>query len=300
MGVAEEVAPGVRRVLAPNPGLMTGDGTNTYLLGGDRLAVVDPGPDDDAHLAALLAATGGRVGWVLVTHTHTDHSPLARRLAAETGAEVLGFGPAPVLPEVHWHDDGAGADHGHQRDAHDAGFAPGRRLVDGDRLDLGGLDLVAVHTPGHCSNHLCFEVAGTGLVISGDHVMAGSTVVVAPPDGDMGDYLASLAVLQGRRPARIAPGHGPMIDDAGAVLAQYVAHRLDRERQVVAGLAEAGEGGTTAEALVPALYRDVPAALHPVARWSVWAHLRKLGADGRAVGDDPGDPRAPWRLASPG
>jgi glyoxylase-like metal-dependent hydrolase (beta-lactamase superfamily II) len=272
--------------VAPNPGLMTGPGTNTYLVGDDRVAVIDPGPDDDRHLAAIEAAAGARIAWVVVTHTHIDHSPLARRLAAATGAEVLGFGPPP----------GGLARRGdaHNLDAHDTSFRADRRLGDGDVLTTGEVRLVAVHTPGHASNHLCFELDGTGLVFSGDHVMAGSTVVIAPPDGDMGLYLESLERVVDLRPRRIAPGHGTMIEDPGAVLDGYLRHRRTREAQVLAGLPPAGGPGTTTGDLVAALYADVPEALHPVARYSVWAHLRKLAGEGRARPADAEDPDAPW------
>ncbi|HET9689610.1 MAG TPA: MBL fold metallo-hydrolase [Acidimicrobiales bacterium] len=304
-GVPLDVAPGVRCVLAPNPGLMTGRGTNTYLVGGDRLVVVDPGPDDDAHLAALVAAIGtAAVAAVAVTHTHVDHSPLAARLAAVTGAPVLGWGPAPDLPaHVHRLAPTAGGaapsspGHGHGLDGHDRAFAPDRRLVDGDHLEADGHRLVAVHTPGHCSNHLCFEVADTGLLLSGDHVMSGSTVVIAPPDGDMAAYLESLEVVRRRRPSRIGPGHGPVIDDPAAVLEAYVTHRQAREAAVLATLPAPGGEGVTAEAVVARLYADVPAALHPVARFSVWAHLRKLAAEGRAATADADDLAAPWWAA---
>ncbi|MDQ2728168.1 MAG: MBL fold metallo-hydrolase [Actinomycetota bacterium] len=281
-GVVCEVAPGVRRLVAPNPGIMTGPGTNTYLVGEDRVAVVDPGPDDDAHLDTILAVAGDRLGWVVVTHTHVDHSPLSARLAAATGAQVLGFGPAPP-----------GTDR-HHLDAHDLAFAPDRRLGDGDRLTTPEATLTAVHTPGHASNHLCFELAGTGLLFSGDHVMAGSTVVIAPPDGDMAAYLNALERVRDLRPRRIAPGHGMMIDDPGAVLDSYLTHRRSREVQVLAGLRRAGAAGVTPADLVGMLYTDVPIALHPVARYSVWAHLRKLGDEGRAAGVDPDDLDAPW------
>ena len=226
-GVVTEVAPGVRRIVAPNPGIMTGPGTNTYLVGGDRLAVVDPGPDDDAHLAALLDAAGDRIGWIMVTHSHIDHSPLAARLHDLTGAPVVGFGPPPA-PRP------GGAAGG--LDPHDGTFAPDRRLLDGDRVDLGDCALDAVYTPGHASNHLCFELTGTGLLFSGDHVMSGSTVVIAPPDGDMAVYLESLEKVRGRAPGRIAPGHGAMIDDPASVLDSYLRHRREREAQVLAAL----------------------------------------------------------------
>jgi glyoxylase-like metal-dependent hydrolase (beta-lactamase superfamily II) len=286
-GRVVSVAPGVARLVAPNPSFMTGPGTNSYFLGDTRLALIDPGPDDDVHLAALLEVVGDRLRWVLATHTHIDHSPLAVRLQQATGAEVLGFGPAP-LHQV------AGLD------AHDRAFAPDRLLGDGDRLDTGEVSIDAVYTPGHASNHLCFELAGTGLLFSGDHVMSGSTVVIAPPDGDMAIYLESLERVRRRQPRRIAPGHGDVIEDPAAVLDGYLRHRLEREAQVLAGL-WAVPDGVTAEQLVAAIYTDVPAHLHPVAKYSVWAHLRKLAADGRATAAEPDDPSAPWRpVARPG
>ncbi len=283
-GVPEEVAPGVARLLAPNPGRMTGPGTNTYLVGAGRLAVVDPGPDDDVHLARLLELYGERVGWIVVTHTHIDHSPLSRRLHEATGAPVVGFGPPPAPAATRL----TGID------PHDAAFSPDRRLADGERLDLGDCALDAVWTPGHASNHLCLELAGTGLLFSGDHVMSGSTVVIAPPDGDMAVYLESLEKVIRRRPRRIAPGHGAMIEDPASVLDEYLRHRQERERQVAGVLAKAGATGVTPSAIVEALYQDVPAELHPVARYSVWAHLRKLLDDGRAATADRDDPEAPW------
>lgn len=280
-----EVAPGVSRLIAPNPGIMTGPGTNTYLLGDQRRAVIDPGPDDDDHLAALLAAAGDRLAWILVTHTHLDHSPLAARLKAATGAEILAFGPAPTHG-------------GSSLDAHDAAFAPDRLLLDGERLDTGELAIDAVYTPGHASNHLCFELAGTGLLFSGDHIMSGSTVVIAPPDGHMADYLESLERVRRRAPRRIAPGHGGVIDDPAAVLDGYLRHRREREAQVLAGVQAAPDGGVTAEQLVAVIYTDVPEVLHPVAKHSVWAHLRKLADEGLATSAEPDDPAAPWRAAA--
>jgi len=279
-----EVAPGVVRVLAPNPGPMTGPGTNTYLLGADTPVVIDPGPDDDAHLEALLDATGGRVAAILVTHTHVDHSPLARRLRQATGAPVLAYGPAPA--------PAAGLD------SHESGFRPDRRLAGGQVVELAGLTITAVHTPGHTSNHLCFLV--DGMLFSGDHVMSGSTVVIAPTDGDMGAYLRSLRAVRRLAPARIAPGHGTMVDDPAAVLDYYLAHRLERERLVAAALQAAGPHGASAGALVEGVYEDVPASLHPVARYSLWAHLRYLGEQGRATCPEPDDVDAPWRAVRDG
>jgi glyoxylase-like metal-dependent hydrolase (beta-lactamase superfamily II) len=279
-----EVAPGVVRLVAPNPGIMTGPGTNTYLLGEDRLALIDPGPDDDAHLVALLEAVGDRLRWILVTHSHVDHSPLSARLQEVTGAQILAFGPAPGGRPV-------------GLDAHDPAFVPDRLLLDGDRLECGELIVEAVYTPGHAANHLCFELAGTGLLFSGDHVMAGSTVVIGPPDGNMADYLASLEYVRRRAPRRIAPGHGDVIEDPAAVLDDYLRHRREREVQVLAGLRAAPEEGVTAEQLVAAIYVDISAALQRVAKYSVWAHLMKLAADGKATAAEPLDLDAPWRPA---
>lgn len=291
-GTVTDVAPGVRRVVAPNPGMMTGPGTNTYLIGSGDLALVDPGPDDDAHLAALLEATetpGSRLRWILVTHTHIDHSPLAARLKAATGAEVVAYGPAPVLPEWLAPDEGDGAK---GRDAHERDFVPDRQLADGDTLDGGDFRVAAVHTPGHASNHLCFDL--DGLLFSGDHVMSGSTVVIAPPDGDMAEYLESLRKVRARVPRAIAPGHGGVITDPKAVLDEYLTHRHDREAQVLAALAEAGAAGATPEALVAGIYAGVRPELQRVARYSVWAHLRKLADEGHAVGAERERPDALW------
>jgi glyoxylase-like metal-dependent hydrolase (beta-lactamase superfamily II) len=269
---------------------MTGPGTNTYLLGDEQIAVVDPGPDDDSHLEAILAATPGRISWILATHTHIDHSPLAARLKAATGAPLIGFAPAPELRGT-FGPTGV--------DPHDATFQPDRRMEDGDRLAVGDLAVEAVYTPGHTSNHLCFELAGSGLLFSGDHVMSGSTVVIAPPDGDMAVYMESLEKVRRRAPRRIGPGHGDMIEDPAAVLDGYLRHRRDREMQVLGELARAGEGTATVEDLVTAIYVDVPAELHPVARYSVWAHLRKLAAERKASSPEPDDLEAPWTAVVP-
>lgn len=271
-GVASALSPLVRRILAPNPGMMTGPGTNCYLVGIDEIAVIDPGPDDESHLDAIVGCGGDRIRWILVTHTHIDHWPATTALAKRTGAEVLGFGAKD-------------------------GFEPDRSLADGDTVEATEFRLQAVHTPGHASNHLCYLLEEERLLFSGDHVMQGSTVVINPPDGDMGAYLASLDRLRAWRPRlrSIAPAHGHLITDPQAVLDDYIAHRLDRERQVAEALTDAGTA-TTAE-LVEAIYTDVDPVLHPVARRSVWAHLRKLGNDHRATSDDPDDPDALWSAA---
>src|SRR5436309_2657317 len=195
----------VRRVLAPNPGVMTGPGTNTYLVGIDEVAVIDPGVDDASHLDAVVGCGGDRIRWILVTHTHPDHAPGAAGLKERTGAEVLGFD---------------------ERD----GFAPDRTIGDGHVLapDSGPFRLRALHTPGHASNHLCYVLDDERVLFSGDHIMNGSTVVIAPPDGDMTTYLASLAIVSDMAAEldAVFPGHGDVIDDAKAKVDEYTAHRL--------------------------------------------------------------------------
>jgi glyoxylase-like metal-dependent hydrolase (beta-lactamase superfamily II) len=270
-GQLDEIAPGVRRLVARNPGFMTGPGTNTYLVGTQRCAVIDPGPHDPVHIERILEAAGGRVSAILATHTHPDHSPAVAALAQSTGAEVLGRGtPA----------------HGRQ----DATFAPTRVLNDGDVVRVGDLALRAIHTPGHASNHLCYLLEGAGMLFSGDHVMQGSTVVIGPPDGDMKVYLQSLARLQREPVTRIAPGHGTVIEDAQSEVARLIAHRLQREAKVVERLRRAGRA--TVDVLVASVYDDVDPRLHPVAKGSLLAHLLKLEADGRAARDDAAD--ATW------
>jgi glyoxylase-like metal-dependent hydrolase (beta-lactamase superfamily II) len=230
---------------------------------------------------------GGRLRWILVTHTHIDHSPLSAALKERTGAQIVAFGPAPKL-QSHVGTTAA-------LDAHDAAFAPDRVLSDGDSVDTGEMRITAVHTPGHTSNHLCFELDGTGLLFSGDHVMSGSTVVIAPPDGDMAVYLESLEKVREREVRRIAPGHGDIIEDPAGVLDGYLRHRREREAQILRELgASDPEQGARIAGLVSAIYVDVPPELHPVARFSVWAHLRKLLAEGRARTDEPADIEAPW------
>jgi glyoxylase-like metal-dependent hydrolase (beta-lactamase superfamily II) len=270
-GQLDEIAPGVRRLVARNPGFMTGPGTNTYLVGTQRCAVIDPGPHDPVHIERILEAAGGRVSSILATHTHPDHSPAVAALAQSTGAEVLGRG-APV--------------HGRQ----DATFAPTRALNDGDVVRVDDLALRAIHTPGHASNHLCYLLEGAGMLFSGDHVMQGSTVVIGPPDGDMKVYLQSLARLQREPVTRIAPGHGTLIEDAQSEVARLIAHRLQREAKVVERVRRAGRA--TIDVLVASVYDDVDPRLHPVAKGSLLAHLLKLEADGRAARDDAAD--AAW------
>ena len=274
-GTIEQVAPYVRRLIAPNPGIMTGPGTNTYLVGDGELVVIDPGPADvPGHVDALVEAVGDRCRAVLVTHTHLDHSPAAAAFAERTGSERLGYASR---------DD----------------FVADRTLADGDVIDLGPVVLQALHTPGHASNHLCYLATWPGgerdsMLFSGDHVMGGSTVVIAPLDGDMAQYLSSLERLLDVAPpiGAIAPGHGPVLEDPRAVVEGYVAHRLAREAAIVDALRRAGSARV--DQLVAEVYADVDAERHPIARRSVWAHLRKLTAEGLVSGDDPDDVETRW------
>jgi glyoxylase-like metal-dependent hydrolase (beta-lactamase superfamily II)/8-oxo-dGTP pyrophosphatase MutT (NUDIX family) len=260
-GVAKRLDRLVTRLIAPNPGFMTGPGTNSYLVGEHELAVIDPGPPIAEHVDALLAEGKGRIRWILCTHTHRDHSPAAAALKAATGAEVIGR-PAPA------HD---GQDHG---------FAPERVPADGERLRFPGFTLRAIHTPGHASNHLCYLLEETRALFTGDHVMQGSTVVINPPDGDMRAYLASLERLLEEDLAILAPGHGYLIGAPHREVRRLVAHRQAREAKVEQALARAREA--TLEELLPIVYDDVPAKVHGVAARSLQAHLEKLVAEGRA------------------
>ncbi len=259
-GAVVTLSPLVRRLTAPNPGMMTGPGTNTYILGTAALALVDPGPESEAHLAAMLAAVGNRLRWILCTHTHLDHSPGARALKAATGAEVIGM-RAP------------------QQGNQDAQFAPDRVLKHGDVLDCGEFALRAVHTPGHASNHLCYLLVQEKLLFTGDHVMQGSTVVISPPDGDMVAYLESLQALLALDIERIAPGHGHPIDNPHDEARRLIAHRLKREQKVLAAFA--AKNPATLDELLPIVYADTSERLHPVARRSLHAHLLKLEREGR-------------------
>ena len=252
----------VQRITAPNPGVMTGPGTNAYIIGHGELAVIDPGPESAVHCAALVQAVGDRLKWILCTHTHLDHSPGARALKAATGAEVLGFERVP------------------QDGRQDTAFKPDRALRDGDVLETRNFRLRALHTPGHASNHLCYLFEEQKLLFTGDHVMQGSTVVISPPDGDMVVYLKSLERLLGLDLSLLAPGHGHVIDQPHDEARRLIAHRLKRESKVIDALAV--RTPATLDDLVPLVYDDVPPRIHPVARRSLHAHLLKLKADGRA------------------
>lgn len=282
-GRAVEVAPGVRRLTANNASAYTFAGTNTYLVGAASLAVIDPGPDgDEAHYEALLEAIGGRaVSHILVSHTHRDHSPLARRLARETGATVLAEGPhRPARPLA------PGETNPFEASA-DAEFAPDIALRDGDVVAGEGWRIAAVLTPGHTANHACFALEGTGVLFSADHVMAWASTIIAPPDGAMGDYMRSLDKLIARDDQLLLPGHGGPIGNPRPFLRALKAHRRMRERAI---LQRVREGDRSIAAIVAATYRDIDPRLHGGAALSVLAHLEELVGRGlvRATEGPPG------------
>jgi glyoxylase-like metal-dependent hydrolase (beta-lactamase superfamily II) len=267
------LAPGVRRIVAGNAGMMTGPGTNTYLFGLREVAVLDPGPDDTRHLEAILTVAGPFIRWIIVTHTHPDHSPLVSRLADRTGARVIGLPPP---------GDGR----------QDVTFAPHILPGDGERLSVGDCQLIAIHTPGHASNCVCYLLECERLLFTGDHVLEGVSPVILPPDGDMSAYLDSLDKLQAREFERIAPGHGGVMERGKDILAALRAHRLGREEKVLRGLRRLT--AATLDELTPVVYDDVAVERHRWARLTLEAHLIKLAREHRASEFD-----GRWRLTQP-
>ena len=259
-GQLDVIAPGVRRLVALNAGYLTGPGTNSYLFGHERFLILDPGPLEEPHIERLMQETAGRIDAVLVTHTHRDHSPAAAVIAARSGAPLLGRAAPTSGPQ-------------------DSTFVPTRELQDGEVIEFETGRLRALHTPGHASNHVCYLLEGSGLLFTGDHLMQGSTVVIAPPDGDMAQYVASLQRLLREPVQALAPGHGLVIEDAPAEIARIIAHRLQREAKVLQRLAPLGP--TSLSALLPSVYDDVDARLHVLARASLLAHLLKLEQESR-------------------
>ena len=249
----------VRRLLAPNPGMMTGPGTNTYLLGDEDVAVLDPGPLIDEHVDAILRAGAGRIRWIVATHTHPDHSPAWLPLHAATGAEVIGAKP--------WDDR-----------FQDDTFNPDREVSDQDVLQTGEFTLRAVHTPGHVGNHYCYLLEEDGMLFTGDHIMQGSTVVIVPPSGDMKAYIDSLTLLLDYPLRSLAPGHGSVIEDPMGTVEWLVKHRLGREQKVLDGLRQLG--AAKLDELVLVVYDDVDKQLHEMAKLSMTAHLIKLQREG--------------------
>jgi glyoxylase-like metal-dependent hydrolase (beta-lactamase superfamily II) len=269
-GIPVSLGEGVRRLVAPNAGLMTGPGTNTYLLGERDIAVLDPGPDDAEHLQAIIAASGGRVRWIIVTHTHRDHSPLAAVLAERTGARLIGL---------------AAPRDGRQ----DETFKPQQMPRDGERMQFDGLWLTAIHTPGHASNCVCYLLENERLVFTGDHVLEGVSPVILPPDGSMSAYLHSLEKLMGYDFERIAPGHGGVMESGKQVLESLRRHRLAREDKVLRAMILLGPASV--DGLTPTVYDDVPPERHSWAKLTLEAHLIKLVRDGRVI-----EEKGIWRL----
>lgn len=264
-GKLEDVAPGVRRLVANNPSPFTHVGTGTYVIGRGKVAIIDPGPNLAEHVDTLVRALGGEtITHILVTHTHMDHSPGAKRLQQLTGAPTYGFGPHAFGRYQRGEVVEAGAD---------LEFDPDVQLGDGDVIEGDGFRIESVHTPGHCSNHLCFALPETGALFTGDHVMAWSTSIVSPPDGDMREYLASLARLLTRDDTLYLPTHGELIADPKPFVAAYVRHRQNRERQILDCIAN---GQQRIAQMVPGMYVGLAPFLIPAAARSVFAHLLHL------------------------
>jgi glyoxylase-like metal-dependent hydrolase (beta-lactamase superfamily II) len=283
-GRLEPVAPGIRRIIARNPSPFTFRGTGTYVVGEGEVAVIDPGPDLDEHIAAMLASLAGKaVTHILVTHTHRDHSPAARALKAATGAPTYGFGP---------HAGGRRGEAGIEEGG-DWDFVPDVTLRDGEEITGSGWRFEAVHTPGHTSNHLCFALPDAGVLFSGDHVMGWSTSVIAPPDGDMSAYMASLDKLLARHERVYWPTHGPAITEPEPHIRAFIAHRREREAGILDCL---GSGPQPIASIVERLYVGLAPGLRMAAGRSVHAHLLDLGARGRVAAEGAPAPDALWRL----
>lgn len=266
----EDVAPGIRRVLARNPNAFTFHGTGTYIIGRGKVAIIDPGPLLDEHVDALLAAVAGEtVTHILITHTHGDHSPAAAPLKRATGARTWGFGPHGSGRL----DDGIAMDEGGDRD-----FVPDVVVTDGDVITGEGWTVECIHTPGHTSNHLCFAYREQSALFCGDHVMGWSTTVIVPPDGDMAEYFASLEKLRRRADHTYYPTHGSPIESPQAFVTALIAHRHARERQIEACIAAGVQGLPD---MVRVIYSEVDPRLHPAAAMSVRAHLAHLVSAGR-------------------
>jgi len=278
-GHAVEVAPGVRRLTAPNPGPTTFHGTNSYIVGRGDVAIIDPGPDDAGHVAALLSAVAGEtVSHIVLSHTHRDHTGALAALRQATGAATVGGGPhRPARPPR--------AGEGMRLDAAgDANFHPDITLADGDRIAGETWRIEAVATPGHTTNHLALALDDGKTLFSGDHVMGWSTTIVAPPDGAMRDYMASLDKLAARAEPRYLPGHGGPIENAHGYIRALKQHRRMREAAIYARLVA---GDRTIPEIVAMIYRDTDPRLHRAAGLSVLAHLEDLVADGKAISDGP-------------
>ena len=261
-GVATPLSPTVRRMVAPNPGIMTGPGTNSYLVGHNEVAVIDPGPADESHMEALMQAAGGPIRWIFTTHTHPDHSPGATLLKARTGATMLGMAAPAEGPQ-------------------DRTYTPDQLVTHGDRFTVDGITLRAIHTPGHASNHVCYLLEEERLLFTGDHIMQGSTVVISPPDGDMTAYLESLRALLDLDIDYFAPGHGYLVGQPHQVVEHLLVHRKGREDKILRVLRS--QPAATLDSLLPAVYDDVPVQIHGAAQRSLLAHLIKLQTERRVA-----------------
>jgi glyoxylase-like metal-dependent hydrolase (beta-lactamase superfamily II) len=269
----EIIEPGIARLLAANPSPFTFMGTQSYFVGTSEVVVIDPGPDLPEHVAALVAALEGRrLVAIACTHTHRDHSPASRALAAATGAPIVGCAPLALESVVPRADA-----------SFDGDYAPDRVLGDGEAIDVDGMRLVAVATPGHTSNHLCFALERTGALFTGDHVMGWSTTVVVPPDGDMGAYMASLEVLRQRDDRIYYPAHGPAVTKPKQLVRGMIGHRMQRERQILKRLTA---GDRTVPEIVAAAYPGLDPRLVPAAGGSVSAHLLDLERRGMVEARD--------------
>jgi glyoxylase-like metal-dependent hydrolase (beta-lactamase superfamily II) len=269
-GQITELAAGVRRLLAPNPSMMTGPGTNTYLLGSKEIAVIDPGPAMPKHVDAIQELADAPIKWILVTHTHPDHSPAAALLAKATGAKQFGR-----MPPKGRHQDQT--------------FKPDHMLADGGTFQTEEFSLQVIHTPGHASNHLCYLHSGHNLLLTGDHIINGSTVVIDPPDGSMGDYLRSLERLKEISMEAILPGHGEIMEQPQEAVDWLINHRLQREKKIIGVLRD--QPDSTSRELVPRVYEDVDEKLHELAEHSLLAHLIRLEEELRASMEN-----GRWRL----
>jgi len=287
-GRVEEVVPGVRRLLANNPSPFTFKGTVSYIIGRDRVAIVDPGPLDEAHIAALLDAVRGEtVTHIFVTHTHHDHSPAVPRIKAATGATVLAEGPHRAARPLNV------GEAPRAEASNDTDFRPDRALADGEVVTGAGWSIEAVATPGHTANHMAFAFKEADLLFSGDHVMAWSTPVVAPPDGSMSDYMASLDKLARRTEPVYLPGHGGAVRNAPRFVQHYIRHRRGREDAILHRL---GKGEADIPSLVRAIYIGLDPRLVPAAGRSVLAHLEDLAARGRVATEGPPSIDGVYRL----
>ncbi|MGK9050363.1 MBL fold metallo-hydrolase [Neorhizobium petrolearium] len=278
-GTPVPVAGGVQRLTVNNPSPFTFHGTNTYIVGGSSVAVIDPGPENEAHFAALMAALEGReVTHIFVSHTHRDHSPLARRLKEATGALTVAEGPHRAARPLHAGETNPFAE------SSDTGFVPDIAIADGEVVEGDGWALAAVHTPGHTANHSAFSLEGTGVLFSADHVMAWATTIVAPPDGSMADFMTSIEKLLAREDRIFLPGHGGPVKEPASFLRGLRTHRRMRERAV---LERIRAGDRLIPDMVKVIYASTDPRLHGAAALSVLAHLEDLVEKGRVATDGP-------------